>query len=129
MGDAHLLAALVGAGRAHVDADRRRADARQLLGEDDQSVRRGGAEEPVVELNRFHDGLLLGQQRLPGELHAAALVHLEQLDLHDVALLDHVLGLLGAAVLQLADVEQTFDARAGSRRTRRTAVVLLTGPS
>ena len=41
-----------------------------------------------------------------------ALVDLEQLDLHDVALLDHVLGLLGAAVLQLADVQQPLDARA-----------------
>src|SRR5919107_772588 len=55
-------------------------------------------------------GLILGQERFPGELHTAALVHLEQLDLDDVALLDHVLGLLGAAVLQLADMEQPFDA-------------------
>src|ERR687887_2121570 len=54
-------------------------------------------------------GLLLGQERLPGELHAPAVVHLEQLDLDDVALLDHVLGLLGAAVLELADVQQPLD--------------------
>ena len=74
MGDAHLLAALVGAGRAHLEAGGRRADARQLLGEDDEPVRRRGAEEPVVQANRFHEALLLGQQRLPGELHAAALV-------------------------------------------------------
>src|SRR5712691_9108526 len=53
--------------------------------------------------------LLLGQERLPGELHASAIVHLEQLDLNDVTLLDHVLGLLGASVLQLADVEQPLD--------------------
>ena len=120
MGDAHLLGPLVRAGGAHVDPDGRRADARQPFGEDDQPVRRRGAEQPFVEANRVHDGLLLREQRLPGELHAAAVVHLEQLDLDDVALLDHVLGLLGAAVLQLADVEQPLDARAGSRRTRRT---------
>src|SRR3954452_15435361 len=53
--------------------------------------------------------LLLGQQRLSGQLHAAPLVDLEQLDLDDVALLDHVLGLLGAPVLELADVEQPLD--------------------
>src|SRR5882724_1118747 len=52
--------------------------------------------------------LVPGQQRLPGELHSAAVVYLEQFDLNDVTLLDHVLGLLGAAVLQLADVEQPF---------------------
>ena len=40
-----------------------------------------------------------------------AVVHLEQLDLHDVALLDHVLGLLGATMLQLADVQQALDPR------------------
>src|SRR5690606_3020909 len=55
--------------------------------------------------------LFLGQQCLPGELHAAALVHLEQLDLDDVTLLDDIFGLLGAAVLQLADVQQPLDAR------------------
>src|SRR5574341_284211 len=53
-------------------------------------------------------GLL--EQRLPGEPHAAALVDLEQLDPDRVALLDHVLGPLGAAVLQLRDVQQAFDA-------------------
>src|SRR6266496_6030653 len=53
--------------------------------------------------------LLLGQERLPGELHASTIVHLQQLDLDDVALLDHILGLLGASVLQLADVEQALD--------------------
>src|SRR5919201_5059650 len=57
----------------------------------------------------FNAELLLGQERLPGELHAAAVVHLEQLDLDDVALLDHILGLLGAAVLQLADMQQPLD--------------------
>ena len=40
-----------------------------------------------------------------------ALVDLEQLDLHEVALLDDVLGLLGAAVLQLGDVQQPLGAR------------------
>src|SRR5690606_35303187 len=55
--------------------------------------------------------LFLGEQRLPGELHAAALVHLEQLDLDDVTFLDDIFGLLGAAVLQLADVQQPLDAR------------------
>src|SRR3954449_4776968 len=55
--------------------------------------------------------LLLGDQRLPGQLHAAAVVYLEQLHLDDIALLDDGLGLLGAAVLQLADVEQALDTR------------------
>src|SRR5262245_47193406 len=55
--------------------------------------------------------LILGEKRLPGKLHAAAIVHFEQLDLHDVALLDDILGLLGAAVLELANVEQSLDAR------------------
>jgi hypothetical protein len=55
----------------------------------------------MVEKNRIHEGSVLGEQRLPGQLHASALVHLEQLDLDDVALLDDVLGLLGAAVLEL----------------------------
>src|SRR5712691_440119 len=74
-------------------------------------------------------GLLLGQQRLPGELHASAVVHLEQLDLDDVALLDHILGLLSAPVLQLADVEQTLDPgqdldeRAERRRALHRALV------
>src|SRR5712671_5287316 len=55
--------------------------------------------------------LVLLDQSLPGQLHAAALIHLEQLDAHVVAPLDHVFGLLGAAVLQLGDVEQPLDAR------------------
>src|SRR3954471_16261445 len=55
--------------------------------------------------------LLLGDERLPGQLHAAAVIHLEQLHLDDVTLLDHVFGLLGAAVLQLADVQKPFDTR------------------
>src|SRR5262245_30303021 len=54
--------------------------------------------------------LILGEKRLPGKLHAAAIVHFEQFDLHNVALLDDILGLLGAAVLELADVEQALDA-------------------
>src|ERR687892_1723561 len=54
-------------------------------------------------------GLIPGQQRLPGQLHSAAVVHLEQFDLDDVTLLDDILSLLGASVLQLADVKQSFD--------------------
>src|SRR5687767_13259358 len=56
-------------------------------------------------------GSLLRDQGLPGQLHAAALIDLEELDLHDVALLHDVLGLLHAAMLQLADVEEPLDAR------------------
>src|SRR5437899_639850 len=52
----------------------------------------------------------LFQQRLPGQPHAAALIDLEQLDAHVVALLHDVLGALGAAVLQLGDVQQPLDA-------------------
>ena len=103
--------ALVSARGAHVDPDGRRAHARQPFAEDDQAVRRRGPEEPLVETIPFPRRLLLREQRLPGQLHPAALVHLEQLDLDDVALLDDVFGLLGAAVLQLADVEQALDAR------------------
>src|SRR5882672_8100565 len=55
--------------------------------------------------------LVFLEQRLPGQLHAAALVHLEQLDPHVVAPLDDILGFFGAAVLQLGDVEQALDAR------------------
>ena len=54
MGDPHLLPALVRTGGAHVDADGCRADARQLLGEDDHPVRRRGPEQPFVEANRIH---------------------------------------------------------------------------
>src|SRR3954470_14269472 len=53
--------------------------------------------------------LVSRQQRLPGELHSAAVIHLQQLHLNDVALLDDILGLLGAAVLQLADVKQALN--------------------
>src|SRR5690349_18648756 len=55
--------------------------------------------------------LILGDQGLPGKLHATPFVHLEQFDLDDVALLHDILGLLGAAVLELADVEQALDPR------------------
>src|ERR1700694_99897 len=55
--------------------------------------------------------LVLLEQRFPRQPHPAALVHLEQLDLQMVTLLDHVLGLLGAAVLQLGDVEQALHSR------------------
>src|SRR5262249_52319675 len=54
--------------------------------------------------------LVLLDERFPGEPHPAALVHLEQLHLQVVALLDDVFGLLGAAMLQLGDVEQALDA-------------------
>ena len=56
MGDAHLLAALVGARRAYVESRRRRADARQLLGEDDEPVRQRSAKEPVVQTDCFQCG-------------------------------------------------------------------------
>ena len=81
------------------------------FGQDHEARRRVGAPEPRVQEDRVHGAYSLGMQRLPGKLHAAALVHLEQLDLDDVALLHDILGLLGAAVLQLADVEQALDAR------------------
>src|SRR5260221_10421804 len=45
--------------------------------------------------------LVLLEQRLPGQLHAAPLVHLEQLDPHVVAPFYDIFGLLGAALLQL----------------------------
>ena len=40
--------------------DGRRADARQRLGEDDEPVRRRGAEQPVVEPDRVHAGYSFG---------------------------------------------------------------------
>src|SRR5436189_140944 len=54
--------------------------------------------------------LVLLDQRFPREPHPAALVHLEQLHPEVVALLHDILRLLGAAVLQLGDVQQSFDA-------------------
>src|SRR6185437_9501853 len=60
---------------------------------------------------RAEPSSVLLHQGLAGELHPAALVHLEELDLHGVALLDHVFGLFGAPVLELRDVQQSFDAR------------------
>src|SRR5713101_5411376 len=55
--------------------------------------------------------LPLLEQRLPGQPHPAALVDLEDLHLDVIALLDDILGALGAAVCQLGDVQQPFHAR------------------
>ena len=65
---------------------------------------RGAAPTRYRHLRRL--AFRLRQQRLHRQPQASALVAIEELDLHAVALLDHVLGLLGAAVLQLGDVEQ-----------------------
>jgi hypothetical protein len=66
VGDTQLAGPLVRTGGAHVNADRRRAHARQPFGEDNQPVRRRGPEQPLVETSRFHEELIPGQQRLPG---------------------------------------------------------------
>src|SRR6185369_10481273 len=55
--------------------------------------------------------LLLREERLPRQPHSALLINLQQLHFDDVALLDHVLGLLGATLLNLADVQQALDPR------------------
>src|SRR5918992_4334249 len=101
----------VGAGSSYVDADSGRTDTGQHLAQDHQAIGRSGPEQPLVELIRFHEGSVPGQQRLSGKFHAPAVVDLEQLDLDNVTLFDHVLGLLGAAMLELADVEQALDPR------------------
>src|SRR5690242_14178556 len=109
MRDAELAGGLVRAGGADVNTDRGGADTREPLAKHHQAVPGGGAEQPLVEANRFHEELVPGQQRLPRQLHSAAVVDLQQFDLDDVALLDHILGLFGAAVLKLADVQQALD--------------------
>ena len=48
----------------------------------------------------------LRHQRLHRQAQASALVAIDELHLHAVALLDHVLGLLGAAVPHLGDVQR-----------------------
>src|SRR5437016_5037644 len=55
--------------------------------------------------------LRLRQQGLPGEAHLSALVALQELHLHAIALLDDVFGSLCATVLHLGDVQQSFRAR------------------
>src|SRR5438067_1623996 len=75
--------------------------------------------------------LVLLEQRFPRQPHAAALVHLEQLDPQMIALLDHVFGLFSAPVLQLGDVQQPLDAgndldeRTERRRALHDALVYL----
>src|SRR6185436_17033018 len=54
--------------------------------------------------------LVLLDERFPGEPHPAPFVHLELLHLEVVARLHHDFGLLGAAVLQLRNVQQSLDA-------------------
>src|SRR6185312_12902140 len=62
------------------------------------------------------------RERLHGKTKASTLIAVNQLDLHAIALLDHVLGLLGALVAHLRDVHQAFgaghdlDERADRRR-------------
>src|SRR5207244_12296999 len=51
---AHLGAGLVGAGAAHPDAHRRRANTGHPLGQDDHAGRRGGLEDVPVEPDRLH---------------------------------------------------------------------------
>src|SRR5687767_13868484 len=52
----------------------------------------------------------LRHQRLARQAQTSALVALDELHLHAIALLDHVFGLLGAAPLHLGDVQQSFGA-------------------
>src|SRR6185312_458392 len=53
----------------------------------------------------------LRRQRFHRQTQTSALVAIEKLDLHAVTLLHDVFSLLGATVLQLGDVHQTFSAR------------------
>src|SRR5262245_5663884 len=57
------------------------------------------------------DAFRLGHERFPGQPQAAALVALDELHADAVALLDHILSPLSAAVLHLGDVQQPFGAR------------------
>src|SRR5688500_17369430 len=62
-------------------------------------------------LRLLRHALGLGLQRLLRQAQAPALIALEELHLHAIALLDDVLGLLGAAVPHLGDVKQALGAR------------------
>src|SRR5438105_872479 len=53
----------------------------------------------------------LGHQRLARESHFSTLVALDELHAHAIAFLDDILGLLGASVLHLGDVQQSLRAR------------------
>src|SRR6185437_1753492 len=71
------------------------------------------------------------QQRLHREAQPSTLVAIDQLDLHAIALLHDVLGLLGALVTHLGDVDQAFgtrhdlDERAERRRRLHDTLVRL----
>ena len=77
----------------------------------------------------FIDAFGLREQRLPGQAHAAALVDFEQLDLHDVALLDDVLGLLGPTRTAVSEMCSSPSTPGMISMNAPNAVVLLTVPS
>src|SRR5687768_6473368 len=74
------------------------------------ALRRAGV-ATTAAVSTFRRSFRLGQKRLAGQTQASALIALDQLHLDPVALLDHVLGLLGATPLHLRDVQQTLGAR------------------
>ena len=81
--------------------------------------------------SRLRHAFRLRHQRLHRQAQASALVAIDELHLHAVALLHDVFGLLGAAVLQLGDVHEAFgarhdlDERAERRRALHRALVRL----